>query len=160
MDTDTRATVALIISGLSLLVSLVGVFAYLRDRSRVKVRLYYVSRSGQGSGFRVVVTNRGRRQIYLKYVRLILEGGTTIDHQGQFSVLLDETEPREFNFTLGNHGMKELKLTQVRGTEVGDSLGKIHRYPSWSPRSRIRFRRSMQRASSEWPGDWNDYIED
>lgn len=156
VDMDQN-TIAVLISGGALVVAFLSFWiawkAHDRDRNDLRFTLTFHCKSERGTAFAMRLVNHGRRLIILNLARLHFKTGEIIDHDRVAQVWMREAEDDLLWFPMG-HPSKRKKINpmKLKKAEVTNTLGKIYKYPNWSPKSWIQFiklKREITKAMTE-----------
>jgi len=141
------------ISIAALTVSIISLFiswrAFERDRSNLKVTAEFHLESGQGTAFKVLLVNRGRRSINIENILLRLKSGKElIPKLDNPRIVLDENELYICWFPIFHYKNEISGPLDIKQVEVYDSHGKKYLFP---------FSKLRKQIYKEWTPE-NDWL--
>jgi len=147
-EVDVAMVVSVVSLAVSLLLLLVALRAYKRDRSDLEITADFRLHSGRGSAFQVHLVNRGRRSVNIEKALLRLKSGEELMPKDRTAeVVLGENQTCDYWFPLFDYRGQIESPLDIRQAEAYDTNGKRYVLP---------FSRLRKRISKEWTPekDW------
>ena len=146
---------SVIVSIVALFVSLSSLFiswkTYNRDNSDLRVSLDYWLLPDYESRFNVRATNHGRRVVLVERMVINFRNGSVLQDSIAGGKPVTEAEP--FDHQLPIYDMDDRPLyipTEVKSAEAFDTLGRCYKFPRFTLKDWLAFRRLKAEIRQKW----------